>query len=129
MGLVMIGVGIGFGFVSMIAVLLLIPAYLILALPGALVAAVPGGIAYGITTIFSSGVLPWIVGGLAALPFFIMVVFSPVSLLGGLYAVFGSNVWTLIFRQLKMAEATLPSMLPIPQVPQENENREPGIEN
>jgi hypothetical protein len=47
----------------MIAVFLLIPAYLLLTVPGALVAAVPGGDAYGITSIFGARVVALDCGG------------------------------------------------------------------
>jgi hypothetical protein len=113
----MIGVGIAFGFVSIVAVFLLIPAYALLAIPGAVAAVIPGGIAYGITTLFSQGALPWIIGGLVALPFLLVVVFSPIAQLSGMFAVFTSNVWTLMFRQMK-ANTTPPPALEIPELPQ-----------
>jgi hypothetical protein len=116
MGLVMIGVGIAVGIALTFAAFLLIPAYAILAIPGLIVAAIPGGIVYVITSIFSSGALPWILGGLVALPFFVTIVFSPASLLSGAYAVYTSNVWTLTFRSIKGMETPPPAVLPIPQL-------------
>jgi NADH-quinone oxidoreductase subunit M len=113
MGLVLIGVGIAFGFAVMIAAVILIPAYALLSLPGAIAAAIPGGIAYGITSIFSPGVLPWIIGALAAVPMFFLVVFSPLSFLGGMFAVYNANVWTLTFRQAQALSLPLPAEPPV----------------
>lgn len=104
MALVLLGIGIAFGIASMIAMFALIPAYAVLAIPGALVAAIPGGIGYGITSLFSTEPLTWIVAGLAAMPFLFTVMFSPMTLLGGMYSVFTMNIWTLMFRQFKAAE-------------------------
>lgn len=103
MALVMFGVGIAFGFVMLLAMFLLIPAYAILVIPGAIVAAIPAGLAYGVTSLFSGQVLSWIVAGLVALPFFFTVVFAPVTLLGGMFAVYRLNIWTLVYRQFKAA--------------------------
>lgn len=113
MGLVLIGVSIAFGFAVMIAAVILIPAYALLALPGAIAAAIPGGIAYGITAIFSPGVLPWIIGALAAVPMFFLVVFLPLSFLGGMFAVYNANVWTLTFRQMQALSLPLPAEPPV----------------
>ena len=110
MWLVMVGVGIAIGFAMVLVVLLLVPAYAILAIPGAIVAAIPGAIGFGITSIFNPQVLPWIIGGLAALPFFFMVVFSPVTFVTGLISLFKLNVWTLTFRQFK---STIVPPLPV----------------
>jgi hypothetical protein len=107
--LVMIGVSIVAGIAIMIAAIILIPTYVLMAIPGAIVAAIPGAIGFGITTLFTPAVLPWIVGALVALPFFFMIAFSPLSFLRGLVEVFSLNVWTLTFRQLKGME-----MLPPP---------------
>ncbi|MBP9040402.1 MAG: hypothetical protein KBF64_01370 [Anaerolineaceae bacterium] len=117
MGLVMVGVGIGVGVAMMIAVFLLIPAYLLLVVPGALVAAVPGGIAYGITSLFAPEVWPWIIGGFVALMTFFMVVFSPLSFLGGAFTVYSSNVWTLTFRRLH-GVSTPPPLAQPPVMPE-----------
>ena len=114
--LILLGIGIGFGFAMVIAAILLVPAYAILAIPGAIAAAVPGAIGYGITSLFAGEVLPWIIAALLAIPVFFLVVFSPLSLISGVYAVFDSNVWTLLYRQ-KLAEAALPPVLESPAVP------------
>lgn len=99
MWLIMIGVGIGVGIAMFLAAIILIPAYLILAIPGVIAAAIPGAIGYGITSLFAGEVLPWIIGAVVALPFFFIVVLSPLYLIMGAYTVYGSSVWTLFYRQ------------------------------
>jgi hypothetical protein len=122
MWLVMVGVNIGAGIAMLIAAIILIPAYLILAIPGAIVAAIPGVIGYGIGSLFGVNVIAWIVAGVLGLPFFFLIVFAPVTLISGLYAVYESSVWTLTYRQMKAmavpppafeaAEASKPPVLP-----------------
>ncbi len=108
LGLVLIGVGMAFGFAMVLATFLLIPAYALLAVPGALVAAIPGGLAYWLTSLSAPTVVAVIVAAVVALPLFLTVTFLPLSFLGGMFAVFTSNAWTLAFRQLKQTVAPLP---------------------
>ena len=103
MALVLFGVGMAFGIAALIAFFLLVPAYAVLTIPGAIVAAIPASLAYFITSLFSAEVLPWIVAGLVALPFFFSVVFAPLTLLGGLFKVYTMNIWTLMYRKFKSA--------------------------
>ncbi len=110
--LVLLGIGIGLGIVMILVAILLVPAYAVMAIPGAIVSAIPGAIAYAITTLFNANVWPWIVGGLVALPIFLVFVFSPLTFVGGWVAIFNSNVWTLAFRQIK-AITTPPPALPV----------------
>lgn len=109
--LVLLGIGIGVGIAMMLVVIVLIPVYAVMAIPGAIVAAIPGAAAFGITSIFSAHVWPWIIAGLVALPIFFMIVFAPVTFVGGWVSLFTSNVWTLAFRQVK-ANNTVPPVLP-----------------
>ena len=113
MWLVMLGIGIGVGIAGMIVFFLLIPAYLVLILPAAVVAAIPGLIIFGITTLFASGPLAWILGLLAALPFFFLVVFAPLSFINGWYIIYESSVWTLTYREIKALESVAPAALPV----------------
>ena len=108
MWLVMLGIGIGYGIAGMILFFLLIPAYLILVLPAAMVATIPAAIALGITSIFASGPVAWIVAILFALPFFLMVTLAPLTLVSGLYIIYSSGVWTLTYREIKALEAVKP---------------------
>ena len=108
MWLVMIGIGIGFGIIGMILFFLLIPAYLILILPAAIIAAIPALIAFGITSIFASGILAGIVAVLIGLPFFLLIMFIPLTLVSGWYMIYTSSVWTLTYREIKALEAVKP---------------------
>ncbi len=112
MWLVMIGIGIGFGIVGVILFFLLIPAYVVLLLPAVIVAAIPGAIALGITSIFASGPLAWIIGVVIALPFFFLILFTPLTLISGGYLIYTSNVWTLTYREMKALEVVKPEEVP-----------------
>jgi hypothetical protein len=107
--LVMLGIGIAYGIVMLIVFFLLIPAYLVLILPAAAVGAIPGLIVFGITSIFATGPLAWILGILAAIPFFFLVLFAPLSLIGGWYLVYESSIWTLTYREIKALESVAPA--------------------
>lgn len=109
MWLTLLGVDIGVGMAMILVVLLLIPVYVVMAIPGAIVAAIPGAIAFGITSIFTSPVLPWIIGGVVALPFLILIIFSPLVLINGLVQLFKSNNWTLAYRQFTASEIEAPA--------------------
>lgn len=117
--LILLGIGIAFGIALMIAALLLIPAYAVLAIPGLLAAAIPAAIGYIITGLFSGEVLPWIIAAVVGLPILFLVMFSPITLITGVYTVFDSNVWTLLYRE-KNAQAVVPPLaapqgeLPLP---------------
>lgn len=114
MWLVMLGIGIGLTIAGFIVFFLLIPVYIILAVPGLIVAAIPALIAFGITSLFSGGVLAWIIGGLVALPFFFLVLFAPLALIGAWIQVFDSSVWTLTYREMKALESVAPAEVPAP---------------
>jgi hypothetical protein len=109
MWLVMVGIGIGVGIAGLIVFFILIPAYLVLILPAAIVATIPGLIVFGITSIFASGPLAWILGLLAAVPFFLVIVFIPLSFVSGWYVIYESNVWTLTYREMKALESVVPA--------------------
>jgi len=105
MWLVMIGLGIVWAIVSVIAVILTLPVVLVTGALGVLVAAVPALLTGGFTSIFLNGWLPWIVGAAFALPLFFVIAFSPWLLLGSWQTVFASTVWTLVYRELKALNA------------------------
>jgi len=108
MWLIMLGIGIGCATAGFILIIILIPVFILTGLAGLIVAAIPGLIAFGITSIFASGPLAWIIGILAALPFFFMVLGSPLLLIGGWMHIFQSSVWTLTYRELKILDANMP---------------------
>jgi hypothetical protein len=105
MWLVMIGLGIAWAIVSVIAVIVLLPVVLVTTVAAALVVAIPVLLVYGLASLFLSGWLPWAVGILFALPLFFTVAFSPWALLGSWQTVFTSTVWTLVYRELKALPA------------------------
>jgi hypothetical protein len=116
--LVMVGFGIVFGIASIIVFILLIPVFLLLILPAGVVAAIPGAIAYGISLLFTAAPWTWIIAGLVALPFFGLIVGSPVNLIEGLFLVYKSNVWTLTYREIKALESISPvDVVPAAQEP------------
>ncbi|MEW6092814.1 MAG: hypothetical protein AB1531_02505 [Chloroflexota bacterium] len=108
MWLVMLGIGIGFGIVSMIVFFLLIPVYVILLIPAVIVAAIPGLIVFGIASLFTSAILAGIIGLVIALPFFFTVLFAPLALISGWYMIYESSVWTLTYREIKALEGLAP---------------------
>jgi hypothetical protein len=108
MWLVMIGLGIAWALVSIIAIILTIPLVAITAIIGAVVAAVPGLLLVGLFSLFLNGYLPWIVAGVFVLPLFFLIAFSPWVLLTAWQQVFTSTVWTLTYREIKVLPAQLP---------------------
>jgi hypothetical protein len=117
MWLVMIGLGIVWAIVSIIAFVLTLPVVAVTAVAGALVAVIPVLLMGGITSIFLNGWLPWIVGALFALPLFFTIAFSPWLLLGSWQTVFTSTVWTLVYRELKALPALTPQSGDTPALP------------
>ena len=108
MWLIMVGLGIAWALVSIIAVILTIPVVVVTAIVAALVVAVPGLLLVGFFSLFLSGYLPWIAGGLFVLPLFFTIAFSPWILLTAWQQVYTSTVWTLTYRELKALPAQLP---------------------
>jgi len=99
--LVMLGINMGAGFAMIFVTLILIPVFAVMVIPGVIVSAIPGAIAFGIASIFASGPLVWIIAAFVVLMFLGTVVFSPVSLVSGIYSVFSSSIWTQTYREMK----------------------------
>jgi len=112
MWLIMLGIGIGYTIAGFILIIILIPIFVITGLAGLIVAAIPALIAFVIASLFTSGPLTWIIGILAALPFFLLVLGSPLFLIGGWMQIFHSSVWTLIYREFKILDAVTPDEIP-----------------
>jgi hypothetical protein len=108
MWLVMLGIGIGVGIAMLIAMIILIPAFILTAITGVIVAAIPGLAAFGIASIFGGKILAIIIGVLVALPFFAIVLGSPVLFLSGWVHIYSSSVWTLTYREMKAHETVKP---------------------
>ncbi len=105
MWLVMIGLGIVWAIVSVIAFILTLPAVIVTSMVALIIAGIPGLLVGGVSSAFLSGWLPWIVGILFALPLFLVIALSPWLLLGSWQTVFTSTVWTLVYRELKILPA------------------------
>jgi hypothetical protein len=112
MWLVMIGLGIAWVIVSIVAVILTIPIVAITTIAAAAIVAIPGLLLVGFFSLFLSGYLPWIVGGIFVAPLFFTLAFSPWVLLTAWQQVFKSTVWTLTYREIK----ALPEQLPEPEI-------------
>jgi hypothetical protein len=114
MWLVMIGLGIAWIIVSVLAIIVTIPVVIITAIIAALIAAIPAMLLVGLFSLFLTGPLPWIAAGLFILPLFFTIAFSPWLLLGSWQSVFTSTVWTLTYRELKALPAIVPQAEPVP---------------
>jgi hypothetical protein len=112
MWLVMVGLGIGFALTSLVLLIVLIPVFILTGAAGLIVAAVPALIAFGISRLFTIAPLAWIIAALVGLPFFFLVLGSPLALLGGWVQIFSSSVWTLTYRELKILEQIAPTQAP-----------------
>ena len=110
MWLVMIGLGIAWAIVSLIAAIVTLPVVLITVVIAAIVAAIPGLVLVGLFSLFLGGPLPWIAAGLFVLPLFFPIAFSPWLLLGSWQKVFTSTVWTLTYREIKALPALTPAI-------------------
>jgi hypothetical protein len=114
MWLVMIGLGIAWIFVSIVAILVTLPVVLVTGVFAAVVAAIPALLLVGLFSLFLSGPLPWIAAALFVLPLFFIIAFSPWLLLGSWQSVYTSTVWTLTYREIKALPAIAPQMQVVP---------------
>ena len=108
MWLVMIGLGIAWIVVSIIAIIVTIPVVIVTSIIGAIVVAIPALLLVGLFSLFLGGPLPWIAGGLFVLPLFFIIAFSPWLLLGSWQTIYTSTVWTLTYREIKALPALKP---------------------
>ena len=114
MWLVMIGLGIAWIIVSVLAIIITIPLVILTGIVAALVVALPLMLLVGLFSLFLTGPLPWIAAGLFMLPLFFIIAFSPWILLGSWQSVFTSTVWTLTYREVKALPAIAPQAEPVP---------------
>lgn len=108
MWLIMIGLGIAWIIVFIIAIIITIPVVIFTSIIGAMAVAIPGLLLVGLFSLFLGGPLPWIAGGLFILPLFFIIAFSPWLLLGSWQTVYTSTVWTLTYREIKALPALTP---------------------
>jgi hypothetical protein len=85
-------------------VILFVP-FLMLTIPlGVALGGFPAALVAGFTALFMDGATPWILGLMAGLPIFIVVMFSPILFVNGLVEIYLSSIWTLAYRNLKGME-------------------------
>ena len=98
----------------LVPVMILLVPFLMLTIPlGVALGGAPAALVAGFTALFMEGYTPWIMGILAGLPIFIVVMISPILFVSGLIQVYLSSVWTLAYRDLKAME--LPVQVPASQ--------------
>ena len=114
MWLVMIGLGIAWIVVSIIAIIVTIPIVILTGIAATLVAAIPYLLLVGLFSLFLGGPLPWIAAALFILPLFFLIAFSPWLLLGSWQSIYTSTVWTLTYREIKALPAIAPQAEPVP---------------
>jgi hypothetical protein len=118
MWLVMIAVRIGWAIGLVIAFFLSLPVLVLTILAGLVVGGLPALLVGGVSSLFLGGPLPWIVGVLFGLPFFLVVAFSPLIFFRGLGLVYNSTAWTLTYRELKALPALTAQELPVGELPE-----------
>jgi hypothetical protein len=89
---------------SGLILLLLVPVLLVAILFGAGLGGVSAALMAGITSVFTNGITAWIMGALAGVPVLIAVMASPMLFLYGLVKVYLSSIWTLAYRDLRVAK-------------------------
>jgi hypothetical protein len=114
MWLVMIGLGIAWIVVSIIAIILTIPIVILTSIVAAIVAVIPALLLVGLFSLFLGGPLPWVAAVLFILPLFFVIAFSPWVVLGSWQTVFTSTVWTLTYREIKALPAIAPQAELVP---------------
>jgi hypothetical protein len=114
MWLVMIGLGLAWVIVSILAFLITLPILVLTVFVAAVVCAIPALLLLGLFSLFLSGPLPWIAAGLFVLPLFFTIAFSPWLLIGSWKEVYTSTVWTLTYREIKSLPAVAPQAELVP---------------
>ena len=114
MWLVMIGLGIAWIVISILAFIITIPIVILTAIVAAIVAAIPVLLLVGLFSLFLTGPLPWIAAGLFVLPLFFTIAFSPWLIIGSWKEVYTSIVWTLTYREIKALPAVAPQAELVP---------------
>ncbi len=87
--LILIGLGMAWGIVTLVLVIVVMIVALV-------VGVIPGAIGYALTQEI-------VVALLAGVPLFLVTLIIPLTFVTGLYLIFRSAVWTLLFRQLEPA--------------------------
>jgi hypothetical protein len=113
--LVWMGIRLVWAPVGALILILLTPVLLLTILAGVALGGVPAALVTAITSLFMRGATPWIMGALAGIPIFIVVMASPMLFVSGLVEIYKSCIWTLAYRDLRAMER--PVQAPVPQIP------------
>lgn len=114
--LVWVGIRIGLVPLGILVLIILVPILIITILGGVALGAVPATIVALIASSFTSEATSVIIGILAGLPIFILVMISPIVFVGGFVEVYLSTIWTLAYRDLKAMQQQVPAVAPQSQV-------------
>ncbi|MFN2285971.1 MAG: hypothetical protein ACK2UQ_16275 [Anaerolineae bacterium] len=106
MWLITVGISIGWAFV-------IVPVVFLLIAVGAVASGATGLIARGLIGLVMGDIAAWIVAALVALPIFILVIALPIAFLNGLKQVYLSNTWTLTYRELHALGQLKPLVEPV----------------
>jgi hypothetical protein len=109
MGVIMFGIGLLWGLIT-------IPAILAVIVAAALIAGFPALLAGSIAGFFTQGYTPWIVAAIVAAPIFLISVIIPGALISGWHQVFSSSTWTLTYREALALEQTKANGKPLANV-------------
>jgi len=110
--LIWMGIRLAWVPVGILTIVLLAPVLLLTTVAGVAVGSLPAFLVGTIAALFTGGWTPWIMGTLAGIPVVIVVMVSPLALVGGLVEVYQSCLWTLAYRGLKPAESRVPTPAP-----------------
>ena len=88
------------------ALILISPILMLFIIAGVAAGGVPAVLVSGLLSTTLAEPFYWIVGILAGLPLFLLVMLAPMLFLGGLVEVFKSSTWTLAYRELCGLECT-----------------------
>jgi hypothetical protein len=102
--LVWMGIRLVWAPVGALILILLTPVLLLTILAGVALGGVPAALVTAITSLFMRGATPWIMGALAGIPIFIVVMASPMLFVSGLVEIYKSCIWTLAYRDLRAME-------------------------
>jgi hypothetical protein len=111
MWLIMIGLEIAWAVLMIPAFLLLLPLLAATGLVGLLLGGAPAAAIGGITSLFLTSPINWILGGLIGVIIFFIVMFLPFTLLSGLKETYLSTIWTLVYREINLVAGLLPGEL------------------
>jgi hypothetical protein len=104
MWLIMIGLGLAWIVASLIAFIILIPVFIVFGLVGLVIAGIPALAVFGLTSLFLSAPVTWIIAALVGLPILVLIISLPAVFLRGLKEVYRSTTWTLTYRELMALE-------------------------